>query len=133
MAEKKRSHHKKKDPSPVNHKPVAKKKIPRQEALPGMENTKITAIENAAMDYAEIRDERQELTLREVELKTKLLDLMHKAGKTEYKRNGISVKIVPEGENVKVRVKSEDDLPTDITPAPGPNVSAESLAVNSEA
>lgn len=98
-----------------------------------MENAKIASIENKAMDYAEIRDQRQALTLQEVELKTALIELMHKLGKTEYKRNGISVKLVPEGENVKVRVKSEDDLPTDIEPAPGPNVSAESLAVNAEA
>ena len=129
MVEKKRSHHKKKEPP----QPVAKKKLPRQTSLPGMENNKIAAIENTALDYAEIRDERQALTVREVELKTKLLDLMHKAGKTEYKRNGISVSITPEGEKVKVRVRSEDDLPTDIEPAPAPNVNVDSMAVSSEA
>ena len=130
MAEKeKRSHHKKKE-APT---PVAKKKIPRQTSLPGMGDNKIVAIENAALDYAEIRDERQALTVREVELKTKLIGLMHKAEKVEYKRNGILVRLVPEGENIKVRVKSEDDLPTDIGPAPSANVSVESMAVNSEA
>jgi len=129
MVEKKRSHHKKKEPP----QPVAKKKIPRQTSLPGMGDNKIVAIENAALDYAEIRDERQALTVREVELKTKLIGLMHKAEKVEYKRNGILVRLVPEGENIKVRVKSEDDLPTDIGPAPSANVSVESMAVNSEA
>jgi len=109
MADKaKRSHHKKKD-SP---KPVAKKTIPRQTSLPGMGDNKIQAIENAAMDYAEIRDQRQELTTQEIDLKKRLLDLMHKEGKTEYKRDGISVKIVVEEETVKVRVKEESDLPT---------------------
>lgn len=60
---------------------MAKKKIARQKDLPGMEDRKITAIENAAQDYAEIRDQRQELTTQEVELKTKLLKLMHTNGK----------------------------------------------------
>jgi hypothetical protein len=107
MADKpKRSHHKKSStPKPEP------KKIPRQKSLPGMENTKIAAIENVAFDYAEIRDQRQALTVQEVDLKSKLIDLMHKAGKTEYKRNGISVKLVPEAETVKVRVKEEDISP----------------------
>ena len=89
-----------------------KSKLPRQDALPGMENAKIKAIEDAAMDYAEIRDQRQELTIQEVDLKTKLLDLMHKNGKTEYKRGNISISIIPEGEKVKVRVREEAELPT---------------------
>lgn len=106
----------KKKVSPKKPKVKAKAKsktvrIPRQKALPGMENTKIAAIENAALDYVEIRDERQELTKREVELKEKLSKLMHAQGKTEYVRGGISVKLEPEGEKVKVRVRDEDDVP----------------------
>lgn len=114
---KKRSHH---------------KKIPRQTPLPGIGDEKIAAIENAALDYAELRDQRQEIGRQEVELKKKLIDLMHKKEMKEYKRNGISVKLTVEEEGVKVRVKeSEDDLPTDIEKAPGPDVNAESLAVDS--
>jgi hypothetical protein len=111
------------------------KKLPRQESLPGIGDTKIAAIENAALDYAEIRDQRQELTTQEVDLKKKLLDLMHAKNLTEYKRNGISVKLVAETETVKVRVRAEeegDDTPADPGPAPSPNVSAESLAVHAE-
>jgi len=103
--------------------PKLKRRIPRQEALPGMEDTKIKAIENAALDYAEIRDQRQELTTQEVDLKKKLLDLMHKEGKTEYKRNGISVRIVLESETVKVRVREEGEL--DAPPEPQPELQAE--------
>ena len=91
---------------PVKTKP---KPLPRQQQLPGVEDRKIFAIENAAMAYAEIRDERQDLTKREVELKADLLRLMHKLGRTEYKRDGISVTVVMEEENVKVRVKSADE------------------------
>jgi len=86
-----------------------KHRIPRQEVLPGVGDVKIAAIENAALDYAEIRDQRQELTTQEVDLKKKLLDLMHAKDLKEYKRNGISVKVILEQENVKVRVRAEDD------------------------
>lgn len=86
------------------------KGIPRQEGLPGVSDEKIAAIENAALDYAEIRDQRQELTTQEVDLKGKLLDLMHANYLTEYKRGNISVTIKMEEETVKVRVKSEDAL-----------------------
>lgn len=118
-------------------KPTAKKtvtkKLPRQSQLPGIGDEKIAAIENAALDYAEIRDQRQELTTQEVDLKKKLLDLMHAKKLTEYKRNGISVTIKMEEETVKVRVRAEDDTPADNEPAPAANVSEESLAVHADA
>jgi hypothetical protein len=99
--ENKRSHHKKAEP---------KRRIPRQQVLPGVGDTKIAAIENAALDYAEIRDKRQALSADESSLKKELLSLMHKSGKTEYKRNGISIKVVVEEETVKVRVKEDGEL-----------------------
>lgn len=106
MAEKKRSHHKKKEQP--KSKPKTTRKIPRQSALPGMEDAKIAAIENLALDYAELRDERVALSAREVDLKQKLIDKMHALGKTEYKRNGVQVKLTVEKEGVKVRVKEEE-------------------------
>lgn len=101
-------------------------KIPRQDQLPGIEDKKIAAIENAALDYAEIRDQRQDLTTQEVELKKKLIKLMHAKELQEYKRNGISVKLVLEEESVKVRVKSTDDLDTR---EPEPEAEQESVDV----
>jgi hypothetical protein len=112
--EKKRSHHKKPD-SKV-------KRIPRQKVLPGIGDAKIAAIENAALDYAEIRDKRQALSADESSLKKELLNLMHKSGKTEYKRNGISIKVVVEEETVKVRVREEGELET---PEPEVEVNAD--------
>ena len=84
------------------------KKIERQDDLPGMEDREIKALHDAALDYAEIRDERQALTLREVELKTKLIDLMHQHKKTEYQKGNISISLVVEKEKVRVRVKKEE-------------------------
>lgn len=86
------------------------KKIPRQEALPGMENAAIKEIENAALDYVEGRDERMAATEKEVELKSALIAAMHKHEKTEYKRGRISVKLVVEKEKVKVRVLDEEEV-----------------------
>ena len=86
-----------------------RRRIPRQEVLPGVGDVKIAAIENAALDYAEIRDQRQELTTQEVDLKKKLLDLMHAKDITVYKRNRISVTVQMEEETVKVRVRAEED------------------------
>ena len=106
--EKKRSHHKKLT-NPTSNKITKQRRIPRQEVLPGVGDVKIAAIENAALDYAEIRDQRQELTTQEVDLKKKLLDLMHAKDLQEYKRNGISVKVQMEEETVKVRVRAEEE------------------------
>ena len=87
-----------------------KRRIPRQEVLPGVGDVKIAAIENTALDYAELRDERVALSAREVDLKTKLIDLMHAKDINEYRRNGISVRLTVEKEGIKVRVKSEEEL-----------------------
>ena len=84
-------------------------KTPRQGRLPQMDDPKIEAIETAAENYAEIRDERQALTLDEVKLKTKLLTLMKEHKKTKYVHAGISVEIKIEKETVRVRVKKSDD------------------------
>lgn len=88
----------------------AKKKLPRQRQLPGVGDTKIAAIENLAMDYAELRDQRLELNVQEVALKKKLVDLMHKKKLKNYKRDGITIALTIEKEGIKVRVKSEKDL-----------------------
>ena len=92
--------------------PKAKK--PKQDDLPGMEDRKIAELEAAALEYAEGRDERMDMTKREVELKTKLLALMHKHGKTTYKCGDIEITIVPEGEKIKVKVHKEKEESEDL-------------------
>jgi hypothetical protein len=87
--------------------PKAKKA--KQEDLPGMEDRKIAELEAAALEYAEGRDERMEMTKREVELKTKLIALMHKHGKTIYRCGDIEIEVVPEKEKIKVRVHKEKE------------------------
>lgn len=105
-------------------------KLPRQQQLPGVEDRKIAAIENLAMDYAEIRDQRQELNKEEAKLKQGLIDLMHSKKLKEYKRGNISVKLKIEEETVKVRVRDEDDI--DVTEGEDAAVSTEAEAPEGE-
>jgi hypothetical protein len=84
-----------------------KGKISKQKNLPGMADRKIVEIENAAISYAEARDERISLMKPEKDAKDALMKAMHKAGKKTYQRGNISVTLVVEKENVKVRVKAE--------------------------
>lgn len=82
-------------------------KPPKQERLPGMEDTAIEEIEEKARSYAHIRDNRMALLKQEVDLKELLLTLMKRHGKTEYHRDGIEITIVQKAEKVRVRL-SED-------------------------
>lgn len=82
---------------------------PRQHRIPGTEDAKIDALEEIAEDYASIRDQRQLLTVQEVDLKSKVLDLMKANGKEHYRRNGVEITIIHEDETVKVRVKKAED------------------------
>jgi hypothetical protein len=111
---------------------------PRQQDLPGTEDRAIKPLEEAAQDYATIRDQRMALNAEEVGLKAKLLRLMKKHGKQAYHRDGVSIEIVTEEETVKVRVKKLEDPdaePTDgdVDPADGDQDNDEPTAAGEEA
>jgi hypothetical protein len=91
---------------------------PRQADLPGTEDRAIKALEDAAGAYADIRDQRIALNVDEAKLKSQVLTLMHKHGKTIYQRDGITITIIPEQETVKVKVRKpgDDDEEQDDTP-----------------
>jgi hypothetical protein len=89
------------------------KKGARQQTLPEMEDRKIEALEELALQYAEIRDQRISLSQSEVDLKGKLLDLMKAQKREHYHRGAIKIDIVHEKENVKVKVKAGDDEDTE--------------------
>ena len=93
------------------------KKGPRQDQLPGMKDRKLSALHDAALSYAEIRDQRQALTKKEVELQGTLLALMHKAKREHYEYAGVVCDLVVEKEKVKVRVQKgkADDEPEEVT------------------
>lgn len=89
---------------------AAAKKGPRQTSLLGMADRKIAALQEAALSYAECRDQRIALLDQESELKQELLDLMHKHKKTHYVYGNVAIDIVPEGEKLKVKIKSADEV-----------------------
>lgn len=82
------------------------KKGPRQQRLPEMEDSQIQVLDDKALQYAEVRDDRMSLSRREVELKSELLDLMKAQKRKTYKHGNIEIEIVHEQENIKVKVKS---------------------------
>jgi len=94
----------------------------RQKRLPGMADAKLEALHNTALDYAEVRDKRQELTKEEVDLKGKLLTLLHKHKKDHYEYNGVTIDLIAEKETVRVRVKkakADDDEPEEVSETAG--------------
>jgi hypothetical protein len=85
----------------------------RQQRLPGTGDAKLADLHQSALDYADIRDQRQVLTTSEVELKDKLLQLMHKYKKEEYVYEDVHIKLVHEEETVKVKIKKAKEETTE--------------------
>jgi len=81
----------------------------KQEELPGMEDREIIDLVTAARKYVDVRDDRQQLTLKEVELKSELLTLMKRHKKKEYIHDGIEIRVVAEEETIKVRIHKEKE------------------------
>jgi len=95
--------------TPVKKEPEeVEVKKPRQARLPQMEDPQIEELEAGAESYAVVRDRRMELTKQETGLKTELLGMMKKHGKTSYVHDGYDIKVVVENEKLKVRIKKEE-------------------------
>jgi hypothetical protein len=90
-------------------KPVLVRKKPRQTSLPGMENRKIAELQRTALDYADVRDQRMELSKQESDLKKELLGMMHTHKMEHYEYGNVIVDVVHEEETVKVKVKAENE------------------------
>lgn len=84
--------------------PKSKKSQPD---LPGVER-KIDELQAKSLEYAGIRDERQEMLRKEVELKQELLGLMKKHGLEKYDCDEVFIEIVHDKEHVRVKVKKEE-------------------------
>jgi DNA-directed RNA polymerase subunit M/transcription elongation factor TFIIS len=86
----------------------SRKPRPEQADLPGTEDSAIAPLENAAKKFKRIKEERKELNVEEAKLRSSLVALMHKYGKTSYRRHGVEIDLIPESENVKVKIADED-------------------------
>jgi hypothetical protein len=88
-------------------KPV--RKMAKQPRLPGMEDSAIQELEDAAREFAEIRDERAELGKSLAIKESELLDLMTKNDKDQYFHAGILIKRKPGSDKVNVRMNATKD------------------------
>ena len=78
--------------------------MPRTAALPGLEDHGIKSLDDIAAAYADIRDQRMDLTRQEVDLKARAMKLMKKYERTTYTHNRIEITIEPGEESIKVKV-----------------------------
>lgn len=79
-----------------------------QQRIPGTE-AEIDELDDAAAEYAKVRDTRMALNQQESALKLTVLALMKKHKREKYSHDNIEIEIVHESENVKVRVKKLEE------------------------
>jgi hypothetical protein len=82
---------------------------PKQKELPGMEDRHLEDLEEAARNYAGVRDRRMALTRQETDLKDVLHTLMKRHQKQIYRVAEMEIKIVAKDETVKVKMLKDDD------------------------
>lgn len=117
MAKKKLKPKSKKNPKAIDPKkdfanPIKK---PRQSRLPGMEDSPIKDLEEAAIEHAEKASEILALKGELKSIKERITTLMKTNSKKEYRRAGIHLKLRAGHEDVSVQVKRhdrDDDEPT---------------------
>ena len=89
--------------------PAAPKRGKKQATFPVMEDKRLEDLEEAAIAYAAVRDERQALTRREVDAKDILHTLMKRHEKQIYRVEEMEIKIVSKEETVKVKILKDKD------------------------
>ncbi len=95
----------------------------KQKDLPGMEDQdrRINELHETAEEYAEIRDKRMALTVKETQAQDKLHGLMKKHKRRDYVCGLVEVHIVATEEKVKVKIHTEKELAAKAKKAePGP-------------
>lgn len=83
---------------------MARKKTPKQVTIEGTERKAIPAIRKAAETYVEIRDERMELTEREVEANEKLVQVMTKHDVVDYTDEDAQIRVTIRETKTKAKV-----------------------------
>ena len=95
---------------------MAKAKKPKQTEIPGVERKKVAELDRAAELYVEARDERMELTEKEVAARDALIAVMKKHSLSIYKDDDASpplvVTLIPGEDKVKV-TRADDEAQED--------------------
>lgn len=84
------------------------RRAPKTGRLPGMEDSPIKDLEEAAIDHSNIQSEIVAKRGEMRDSKTRLVTLMKKAGKTKYNHNGIVLKLKEGHDDVSVQVRRHD-------------------------
>lgn len=126
MAAKPKKSAKKKSKAPKPRKPVEVKRKPRAQRLPGMEDAGFPELEKLAEEYADVRDQRMELTKQESTMNADLLALMKKHDKSEYHHQDVHVWIKSKDERVKVKIGEIENKQTSFEPGEIADESSES-------
>ena len=92
---------------------MAKKPRPKQLTIAGTKGVVIKELDQAATAYVEVRDERMELTEREVEARGRLVVLMRKHAQTVYRVDAEPPMVVTLSEDVKVSVRKVKEREAD--------------------
>lgn len=96
---------------------------PRSVPLPGMEDTRISALDDVAESIAEVREQMNDLRQREAEHLRSALNLMREHNKTAWRAAGVEMVRVPGEEKLRVRTSKEkataetdpeDEVPGDV-------------------
>lgn len=86
---------------------LKRKPQPRPRPLPGMENARISPLDNICQSIAETREQMNSLRQEETGLETTALKLMRKHQKTSWRHAGVELVRVPGEEKLRVRTARE--------------------------
>lgn len=84
-----------------------RRRTPRAAPLPGMEDARIAALDDAAGTMADIREQMNELRAQEAETLQSALNLMRKHEKTTWRAHGVEFVRVPGEERLRCRTTKE--------------------------
>ena len=94
---------------PKKHKPQPEPAPkPRQARIPGMEDSPIKDVEDAAIEHSEIRTEVVAARARLHDSELSVVSLMKANGKKSYNHNGIRIRLREAHDAASVQVKRHD-------------------------
>jgi hypothetical protein len=87
---------------------MEKEARPRQEQLPGI-SLPLADLEGLAIEYNDLKSDRQRIRSKEVLVKQQLVASMKKHKRENYIHGQVEIRLVAEKEIVKVKVKAKAD------------------------
>ena len=86
----------------------AKKRAPRSQVLPGMEQVRSQKLDNVSEAISECRSKKNAAVLEEKGLVTAALQAMVQRGIAVYRHGGVELSRIPGAEKLRVRITAEE-------------------------